>query len=79
MILANQFTQQIPEDILAALLGNVGSQVIFQLGASDGELFANQYSGTLSAETLASIPKYRVFCQLSGIRSNVFSLRTTLL
>ena len=38
--LANQFTQQIPERVRAAVLGNAGSLIVFTVSAADAELLA---------------------------------------
>jgi type IV secretory pathway TraG/TraD family ATPase VirD4 len=78
LILANQYTQQIPEDILAAILGNVGSQIAFQLGTTDAELFESQLAGLVTANNLMNIPKYHAYCRMliDGMPSNPFSMST---
>jgi type IV secretory pathway TraG/TraD family ATPase VirD4 len=78
LILANQYAQQIPEEILAAILGNVGNQVTFQLGTTDAELFENQFAGSASANQLTYIPKYHAYCRLlvDGMPSKLFSFAT---
>ena len=59
LIIANQFTQQIPEDILAAIFGNVGSQLFFRLGFTDGELFGHSFEKKPSAIDLVSLPPFQ--------------------
>lgn len=78
LILANQFTRQIPEEILAAIFGNVGSQIAFQLGSTDAELLETQFGGTTTANNLMSIPKYHAYCRMlaDGMPSKLFSLAT---
>jgi hypothetical protein len=78
LILANQFTQQIPEDILAAILGNVGSQIYFQLGTTDAELFETQFARVVSAKNLISTPTYRTYCStlVDGRPSAPFTTQT---
>jgi hypothetical protein len=61
LIIANQFTQQIPEDILAAILGNVGSQIYFQLGAKDAETLLPQFPEANSPEFLMCLPKFHAY------------------
>ena len=77
LILANQFAQQIPEDILAAILGNVGSQVLFQLGPTDAELFERNSSSSINSNDLMCIPKYHAYCRLllDGMPSHLFSFQ----
>ncbi len=78
LILANQYTQQMPEEILAALLGNVGSQVTFQLGVSDAELLETQFVGAASAAQLAQTPKFHAYARMlvDGMPSLPFSFET---
>jgi hypothetical protein len=79
LIIANQYTQQIPEEILAAILGNVGSQIAFQLGTTDAELFETQFGGTATANNLMNVTKYRAYCRMliDGMPSEPFSMQTT--
>jgi len=58
LVLSHQFTAQLPPEILAAVLGNVGSMVAFQIGADDAELFERQFSSHITADNLMNIPKY---------------------
>lgn len=78
LILANQYTQQMPEEILAALLGNVGSQVTFQLGVTDAELFETQFAGAISAVQFAQTPKFHAYARIlvDGMPSHPFSFET---
>jgi hypothetical protein len=78
LIIANQYTQQIPEEILAAILGNVGSQIAFQLGVTDAELLETQFAGAASAAQLAQTPKFHAYARLlvDGMPSHPFSFET---
>ena len=78
LIVSHQFTSQLPEDTLAAVLGNVGSMIVFQIGAEDAELFERQLVGHVSAENLMNIPKYHAYCRLlmGGMPSPPFSMTT---
>src|SRR5204863_7115006 len=42
LTLAHQYLEQVPEEILAAVFGNVGTAVVFQVGAKDAETLAEQ-------------------------------------
>lgn len=78
LILANQFTQQLPEVILAAIHGNVGSKITFQVGIDDVELFGRQFDKIICPSLLAHIPRFHAYCVLSenGMTSTPFSMRT---
>lgn len=77
LILANQYTQQIPEDILAAIFGNVGSQIVFQLGVSDSEILEAQFGHSVHAASLQQTPPFHAYCRLHsrGVQSP-FSIQT---
>ncbi len=78
LILSHQFTAQLPPEILAAVLGNVGSMMVFQLGADDAEMFARQLGGDLTPDHLMNIRRYHAYCRLliDGIPSRPFSMTT---
>lgn len=78
LVIANQFAQQIPEEILSAIIGNVGSQVAFQLGTSDADLFETQFGVITTANNLLNIPKYHAYCQMlvDGMPCQPFSFET---
>ena len=80
LIVANQFTAQIPTAILDAILGNVGSQILFQLGSTDAELFAKTAFAPLSAENLMNVPKHHAFAKLlqEGMQSAPFAMQNIL-
>ena len=47
LTLANQFLDQIDRETLAAVFGNVGSLISFQVGPTDAETLAIQFGGCL--------------------------------
>ena len=77
LTLAHQHTHQADDDVLEALLGNVGSIMTFRIGVHDAPLFQRQF-GTVSINDLINLPNYRTFIQLmvDGRRSKVFSAQT---
>lgn len=78
MILSHQYTAQLPDEILAAVIGNVGSMAVFQIGTDDAELFERQLGGDVTAANLMNIPKYHAYCRLlmGGMPSPPFSMTT---
>jgi len=78
LVIANQFAEQIPEEIRSSIIGNVGTQIAFQLGTTDAELFETQFGGAVSTSNLMNTPRYRAYCQmlLRGMPSKIFSLKT---
>jgi type IV secretory pathway TraG/TraD family ATPase VirD4 len=80
MILANQFTRQIPEEILAAIFGNVGSKIVFQIGANEVEAISKQLASDLFGNELSDIPRYHAYCRkfTNDGSAKTFSMKTTL-
>lgn len=78
LTLANQYLDQMDETTRAAVFGNVGSLVCFQVGAADAEFLAEQLGGDLSPADLLSLPKYATYVRLlvEGLPSRPFSVRT---
>ena len=78
LVLSHQYTTQLPDDILNAVLGNVGSLLTFQVGADDAERFQREFGGRVTPENLMNIPKYHAYCRLliDGMPSPAFSIKT---
>jgi len=65
--LAHQQGGQIPESVMREILGNVGSLVIFRVGATDARRLGRELAGTaprFDYKTLTSLPKYQACCLL---------------
>lgn len=78
LTLANQYLLQLPEAIKAALLGNVGTTINFQMGAEDANVIAKYLGENLSGEDLVNLKPYDAFAKLSlpNLGDQVFSLKT---
>lgn len=78
LIVANQFAKQIPEEIRDALFGNVGSQIAFQLSASDAELMAREFGDESLQPHFANLPRFHAYCRLAidQVTSQPFSMST---
>src|SRR5439155_15065107 len=78
LTLANQYLAQLDEQTAAALFGNVGTLVRFQVGASDAEALATQFGGDLTPQDLLRLPRYQAYVRLliDGSPSRPFSMRT---
>lgn len=78
LTLANQYLAQLDEETAAAVFGNVGTLVSFQVGADDAERLATQFAGVLKIEDLLRLPRYQAYIRLliDGTPSQPFSMRT---
>ncbi len=75
--LAQQYFGQNEDDVLAAIMGNVGSQIAFRVGPLDITLLARQLP-ELDPRDLLYQPNYRAFAQLlvGGTPRRPFTLET---
>ncbi|MGH1428738.1 MAG: type IV secretory system conjugative DNA transfer family protein [Arenicella sp.] len=48
LILAHQYLKQIDNDIREAILGNVGTMIVFRVGVADASYFAREFDGKIS-------------------------------
>lgn len=76
--LATQFLEQFDEVTLAAIAGNVGTHIAFQVGQHDAEILAAELGSEVSPEDLMKAPKYHAYARLliDGHPSQPFSMRT---
>lgn len=77
LVLAGQFTSQIEQPVLDAILGNVGTMLVFRIGAQDAPLLAQQL-GDITPESLINQPNYRMHVRLmiEGTQSKAFTATT---
>ena len=78
LILANQYTSQLDEDIKNAIFGNVWSIVSFTLWYDDAAIMTAQFKEMVWVNDLISLPKYTTYTRLmiDGISSDPFSTKT---
>jgi hypothetical protein len=74
LTLAHQHIGQANRAVLDAILGNVGSQIVFRVGAQDAPIFQRQF-GTLNTTDFINLPNHRAFVQLmvDGRKTKPFS------
>jgi hypothetical protein len=78
LILANQYTAQLPEEIQKAIFGNAGTVVTFVVGADDANQLINELGNQYTQDDLVGLGKYQVVTKLSinGRISNPFPAYT---
>jgi CxxC-x17-CxxC domain-containing protein len=61
-----------------AVFGNVGTLVVFRVGAEDAEFLEREFTPQFTAEDLVNLPKYNVYLKLmiDGISGHPFSAET---
>jgi len=75
--LAHQHIVQTDHDVFEAVLGNVGSMMVFRVGALDAPSFARQLN-SLAVNDFINQPNYRAYVQLmvNGEKTRTFSADT---
>ena len=63
LVLSHQHCSQLDRKVHEAVLGNVGTMIVFRLGAKDAPLMAKQL-GRIEADDLVCLPNYRNFTRL---------------
>ncbi len=78
LTIAHQYVEQMTEAVRAAVFGNVGTTIVFRVGAFDAALFEKEFSPTFTAEDIVNLGKYQVYMRLmiDGIGSKPFSAVT---
>jgi CxxC-x17-CxxC domain-containing protein len=77
LIMANQYIEQLGDVVRAAVFGNVGTLVLFRVGAADAEELVKEFAPTFTEEDIVNLPKYEIYLKLmiDGISSDPFSAR----
>ena len=78
MIFAHQYIKQVPEDIINAVFGNVGTIISFRIGPEDAEFLEKKFAPTFSKFDFVNIPNYNAYISLliDGYPSRPFNLQT---
>jgi len=78
LIIAHQYIEQVEENITAAVFGNVGTLVIFRIGAADAEFLEKEFMPVFTQEDLVNLSKFDIYIKLmiDGVTSGAFSAHT---
>lgn len=78
LFLAHQYIEQVDEKIRFAILGNVGTMIIFRVGAEDAKHLMQEVYPKFTEEDLINLPRYSMYLKLmiDGATSKPFSAQT---
>lgn len=78
LIVAHQYIAQLTEEVRDAVLGNVGSLVLFRVGAPDGLTLEPEMAPRFLVEDIINLPKFQIYLKLmiDGVASAPFSAAT---
>jgi hypothetical protein len=75
LTVAHQYTEQLEEEVLSAVIGNVGSIITFRVGSTDAELLTKEFAPTFVETDLINLNKFNIYLKLmiNGVASRPFS------
>jgi len=78
LIVANQFTTQLTEEIRDSVFGNAGTIVSFRVGQNDVEVLARYFQPLFDSEDLLRVPNYNTIVRtlIGGVPTQSFSMAT---
>ncbi|MDD5433262.1 MAG: type IV secretion system DNA-binding domain-containing protein [Candidatus Pacebacteria bacterium] len=78
LTLGHQYIAQMEETVRDAVFGNVGTMIVFRVGAEDAEFLEKEFAPKLTANDIVNLGKYNVYVKLmvDGIASDPFSAQT---
>jgi len=80
LYLTHQYTAQLPEELLKAVFGNVGTIASFALGAPDARALSNEFAPFFDEKDIISLERFHIYIKLmiDGMTSLPFSARILL-
>ena len=78
LTMAHQYIEQMEEEVRAAVFGNVGTMIVFRVGAYDAEVLEKEFMPTFTAEDIVNLGVYQIYLKLmiDGVSSQPFSATT---
>lgn len=82
LILAHQYIGQLVTDISTkvrdAVFGNVGTMIVFRVGAADAEFLEKEFTPEFVIQDIVNLPNYSIYLRLmvDGVTSRPFSAAT---
>ncbi len=82
LTVAHQYTAQLISDknssVRDAIFGNVGTMMVFRVGADDAEFLEKEFEPEFTPQDIVSLPNYKIYLKLmiDGVSSRPFSAKT---
>jgi len=78
LTLGHQYITQMDETVRDAVFGNVGTMIVFRVGAEDAEFLEKEFAPNLTANDIVNLGKYNIYTKLmvNGIAQDPFSADT---
>jgi hypothetical protein len=78
LITAHEYLDRLEDEVRAAILGNVGTLVLFRVGAEDARYLAREFHPVFSEHAYLNLPPHHIYLRITidGVASRPFSART---
>lgn len=78
LTVANQYVEQMEDEVKAAVFGNVGTMITFRVGATDAEIFEKEFAPYFIADDIVNLSARQIYLRLmiDGVGSKPFSATT---
>ena len=78
LVMAHQFLEQLPQNIVDSIFGNVGSMIVFNVGQEDAFRMSREFAPFLKPEDFLLLRRFEIYVKLAieGQSSKPFSART---
>ncbi len=82
LTVAHQYTAQLVTDksssVRDAIFGNVGTMIVFRVGADDAEFLEKEFEPEFTPQDIVNLPNFKVYLKLmiDGVSSRPFSAKT---
>ncbi len=75
LTIAHQYVEQMDEFVRPAVFGNVGTMIVFRIGANDAELLEKEFAPQFTIEDLVNLGQFQMYLKLmiDGLTSQPFS------
>lgn len=75
LTIAHQYIEQMSEEVRAAVFGNVGTMIVFRVGAYDAEVLEKEFAPQFTAEDIVNLGQFQLYLRLmiDGVGSQPFS------
>lgn len=78
LIMAHQYIEQMTDEVRAAVFGNVGTMIVFRIGAYDADVLEKEFFPQFTVEDLVNLGFVQIYLKLmiDGVTSPPFSATT---
>ena len=78
LTMAHQYIEQMSDEVRAAVFGNVGTMIVFRVGAFDAEVLEKEFAPKFTSEDIVNLGIFQIYLKLmiDGVSSQPFSATT---